>query len=402
MSDAAHESRAHATLGASSSHRWMACPASIRLSAGMPNKSSRFADEGTAAHQLAERCLRLPFSDPQWEAPHFIGKTETVRNTAWEVTEEMAEAVQVFVSTVTGAVQPGDTLLVEQRFDLSSIHPRMFGTNDACVVSPSRRTLYVFDYKHGKGHAVEAVGNPQLRYYGLGALLNSAGGGGIDRLVLTIVQPRAPHRDGPIRSETISVMDLLEWTQELKAAAVRTEAPDAPVVAGEHCLFCPAAGVCPALRDKALEGAMVDFASASITVPADPGVLSVSEMAAILDKADLIDNWVSAVRAHALHLAEAGTEVPGYKLVDKRATRKWREDEHQTVGHLGNIGLTDDDLFKRTLLSPAQIEKLLPKDKRHLLADLVEKVSSGRNLVPDTDARTAQAPSAIADFANLF
>jgi hypothetical protein len=391
------------------------------MSAGIPNRSSRYADEGTAAHQLAERCLSADlyphyavWSDgrqerapppPAASAARHIGSVETVRGTDWLVTEEMAEAVQVFLDAVRGAMVEGDTLLVEQRFNLSAIHPGMFGTNDACVLSPSRKTLFVFDYKHGKGHAVEAEGNPQLRYYGLGALLNTAKAGTVERLVLTIVQPRAQHRLGPIRSETIGMFDLMEWTAELKKAAVATEDPAAPLAAGNHCGFCPAAGACPKLRDRAMDAAMAEFAGASITVPADPGMLTTEQIARLLTHADLIDDWLAAVRGHALHLAESGTVVPGFKLVPKRATRKWRDfqDAGAIETALRKAGLGDSDIFKPLdLKSPAQIEKLLPKDRREALADLVVKESSGVNLVPDTDHRPAQTPSAVADFAHLF
>jgi hypothetical protein len=196
------------------------------------------------------------------------------------------------------------------------------------------------------------------------------------------------------------VLDLLEWTADLKAAAIRTTAPDAPVKAGEWCTFCPAAGFCPALRDKALESALADFGGATITVPSDPAVLQPPDLARLLDAADLVDEWLGAVRAYALHLAESGETVPGYKLVPKRATRKWRE-EDSTPQALSALGLTPDQTHKRSLLSPAQIEKLLPKEKRAALDGLVVKESSGVNLVKDSDPRGAKAPSAIADFAGI-
>lgn len=407
MTDTGHEARAHATLGASSAHRWMACPGSIRLGTGIPSRSSRYADEGTAAHQLAERCLRLSHPE-RTDAAYFVGAKETVRGAEWEVTEEMAESVQMFLDAVRGAHQPGDTLLMEQRFDLSAIHPGMFGTNDACVLSPARGVLHVFDLKYGKGHAVEAKGNPQLRYYGLGALM-TAQAPGIHTLVLTIVQPRAPHRDGPIRSETIGVLDLLEWTADLKAAAVATEDPAAPVRAGGWCTFCPAAGTCPALHDRALTEAVADFGGAAITVPASPEMLTVEQIARLLDSADLIDTWLGAVRAHALHLAESGHTVPGYKLVPKRPTRRWIAPE-QVAQALSALGVPSGDIYKEPeLRSPAQIEKLLPKDlgrnakdRAAHLAPLVESVSSGVNLVPESDPRGARQASAIADFAAVL
>jgi hypothetical protein len=400
VSATTHEDRAHAVLGASSSHRWMACPGSVRLSANAPRRSSRYADEGTAAHQLAERCL-----SGHLDAAECVGESELVNGAEWPVTDEMAEAVQVFLDAVRAAQQPGDTLLVEQQFDLSAVHEGMFGTNDACVMSPARGTLYVFDYKHGKGHAVEAVGNPQLRYYGLGALLH-LGATGIRDIVLTIVQPRAPHRDGPVRSERITVMDLLEWTADLRAAAVATEDVFAPIRAGEWCSFCPAAGACPALRDRALESAMADFSGATITVPAEPALLDPADLARLLDGADLIDKWLAAVRAHALHLAESGQAVPGYKLVDKRATRKWR-DPAQVPQALSALGVPPAEMYKEPeLRSPAQIETLVPgknkKERETKIAALVEKISSGVNLVRDADPRGAREASAVADFASVL
>ena len=385
----------------------MTCPGSVRLSAQVSERrSSRYADEGTAAHQLAERCLQEWHSFgpgvPRPDASRRIGAVETVRNQPWEVTEEMAEAVQLFLDTVLASHGGGaDTLYVEHRFDLSNLHPGMFGTNDACVVSPSRRLLHVLDYKHGKGHAVEAAGNPQLRYYALGALLTLPTVTAVSDVQMTIVQPRAPHRDGAVRSETISAFELLEWAGTLKVAAEATESPDAPLRAGEHCTFCPAAAVCPALRDRALEAAMADFAGATITVPAEPGVLTVEQLARLLEHADLIDDWLSAVRAHALHLAESGTPIPGFKLVPKRAVRKWRDDfDHSAL--MDATGLGPGQVYAEPkLLSPAQVEKLLPKDKRAALDALVVKESSGTNLVPDADPRQAKAPSVLTDFAGI-
>ena len=383
----------------------MACPGSIRLSAGRERASSSYADEGTAAHQVAEKCLRA-----ERDAAEYVGTKEVVNGAEWEVTEEMAEAVQVFLDEVRAACEPGDTLLIEHQFDLSAIRPDMFGTNDACVVNPRKRVLHVFDYKHGKGHAVEVIGNPQLRYYGLGALLD-VGATGIDKIVLTIVQPRAPHRDGPVRRETISVLELVEWINDLRAAAQRTEDPDAPLVPGDHCTFCPAAGVCRALHDKALDSAMADFSGAAITVPdkRHAETLTPSDLARVLDAADMIDEWLAAVRAHALHLADSGTGVPGYKIVPKRATRKWICPE-QVPQALSALGVPAMEMYAEPKLrSPAQIETVLPKSlgqnakaRAAKLEPLVSRVSSGVNLVRDSDARAGIEPSAIADFRDII
>lgn len=400
-----HAQRAHAVLGASSAHRWMACPGSIRQAAGKSSPPSRYAAEGTAAHELAD--WSLTHRQNPWRR---IGETVKVDGFDIEITEEMADAVQLYVDTIrgpNGLMGEGDSLLVEQRFRLDRLHPGMFGTNDACIISPRTRTLTVVDLKYGKGHAVEARGNPQLRYYGLGALHAMAEdsvvqAAAIEHVSLVIVQPRAPHRDGPVRTENLAIMDLLEWQADLLDAARATEDVFAPLVAGEHCTFCAAAGDCPALRDKALAAAMAEFSGAQVVVPKDPGRLAPAEIARMLDAADLVDSWIAAVRAHALHSAEAGLPIPGYKLVDKRPTRRWRGDEADTTTGLRAIGMPPSmDLYAHKLLSPAQMEKLLPPSRRKEMEALVERVSSGRNLVRDDDARPGRTPSVIEDFRGL-
>ena len=130
-------------------------------------------------------------------------------------------------------------------------------------------------------------------------------------------------------------------------------------------------------------------------------MLDKGQIAKLLDAADLIDDWLGAVRAHALHLAESGSAIPGYKLVPKRATRKWREDASiYTVSGVLGVDLADVQTEPK-LKSPAQVEKLVPKDRREKMADLVVKESSGSNLVKDSDPRKPATPSAIADFSGV-
>ena len=186
----------------------------------------------------------------------------------------MADGVQVYVDAVRAELEPGDLLLVEQPFSLDQLRPpgEMFGTADAVIYKPKLRRLLVFDLKYGAGVVVEAVGNPQGRYYGLGACMALADRP-VSEVEIVIVQPRAPHPAGPIRRETISAFELVEWSADLLEAAERTLDPEAPLVPGAWCRFCPAAGICPALREQALgdrPGRVCCGAAALAAVPGEP------------------------------------------------------------------------------------------------------------------------------------
>jgi hypothetical protein len=358
----------------------MACPGSIRLSKNLPDKSSVYAQEGTAAHELAERCLR-----ENADADAYLGDDIDVAGTSYEVTEEMAEAVQLYLDTVRAELMrndgPNGELLIEHRFDLSDLYPGMFGTNDAAVYHEQHGRLVIFDYKHGRGHAVEAFENPQLLYYGYGAASTIYSGKPLREIELVIVQPRAPHKDGPVRRWVLPAMDLLDWSADLLVAAEATENPTAPLVSGDHCQFCKAAAICPQLREDSIAAAKTEFTDKATE-------LSPEQLRGILDKADMIEDWLHAVRAHALTVLEGGGSVPGYKLVEKRAFRKWRGEFPEA--DLLRLGFHRQALYTEKPLSPAQLEKKLAKPLRDRLAELTVKESSGYTLAAESDGRPAK------------
>lgn len=364
----------------------MNCPGSLRISAGIEDPGSIYAAEGTAAHELGEKCLR----DGK-DAADYAGEKITVGNHVFEVDDDMAAAVQVYLDTVRKEVRPGDDLAIEHKFDLSEIvHDGMFGTNDASIFRPSTGELFVFDYKHGAGYAVEAEANPQLLYYAVGAATQKAGRR-ISTVTIVIVQPRAMHPAGPVRRWSAPAIALAEWMDDLKAAAIATMNPDAPLKTGPWCKFCRAAGICPKLREEAFDAANAEFD----TTPADmpPEVL-----AGILEKADLIEDWIKAVRAYAHSTLDAGGTLPGWKLVQKRAVRKWSlDDDLLAPGLAREFGLVGDELYVRKLKSPAQIEKLLPKAERGKLKEYVSAVSSGTTLAREADPRAAVSGQGGAD-----
>lgn len=365
----------HARLSPSASKIWMACAGQPRLAATVKDEtSSRYADEGTDAHWLAQGIISGEFVDT-------FDKLVGPKGNA--VTPEMVEAVMVYVDACRAEIQPDDDWAVEQRLHYSD---DVWGTADFVRYRPSTGELLVADYKHGMGVAVEVENNPQALIYGLMKAKNLRNRG-VSSVTLMIVQPRCPHPDGPVRSWTFHGVDFLDFEDRLVDAVAATRAPDAPLNAGEHCRWCAAKPICPALRAATMEAARQDFAPG---LPYDPAAL-----AKALDSIPLLETWIKATREFAYAEAIDGRVPAGWKLVEKRATRKWRsETEAATVLELM---LPADELYEpRALLSPAKVEKVLGKGGKDKIASLTVAESSGLTLVHETDKRPAASPRASA------
>lgn len=368
----------HSLIGASSMHRWAECPASVRMSKGMPNTSSKYAEEGTQAHELAAAILNK----------------EPVNVDLYP--EGMLEAVQVYVEAVRadfGAADFAGTVQIEHSFDLSELHPGLYGTADCVIYNSATKLLRVYDYKHGQGMAVEVENNEQLKYYGLGALLST--NYPCEFVELVIVQPRCVHPAGPIRRHKFPSIELLEFAADLVEAAKRTEDPKAPFKSGEHCRFCPAAAVCPELFGRAKSVAMKEFSPVKSYVPAD--------LKEALMWADKLKGWIKSVEEFAYQEAQKGRVPPGYKLVQTRATRKW-EDINAAAKTLENHVLDSEVRHLYTdpeLKTPAQIEKALGKKIKDLVATLTVSVSSGTKLVPENEPGEAIKLDAQSEFSAI-
>jgi len=389
---------AHAALGASGAYRWRACPGSIRMCRDLPSKSSDFARVGTVAHYLAEACLQ-----ERRPAEAYLGQAIDPENPDIVVDDEMVEAVNVYLDYLSEFMRAPakDTVRwIEARVNLETmggIGKEMFGTADFIFYDQISGTLIVADYKHGSGVPVEVKNSDQLRYYALGGLFRLWRKHGrsttVRKVIYTVVQPRCDHPDGPIRSEEISVPDLIEWGYDLLLDAEKTQDPDAPLNPGKHCRFCDALGVCPAVRDQRMKEAKLYFGqddTVQTTVSLDQ--LTVDELRVIVDNADDIIAWVKSAKEMAQTRLENGLPMPGYKLVAKRATRSWAMSEDEIADKLcAEFGLGDDELFKKTLLSPAQVEKVLKADRqtKDYLSAFVKSESSGTTLAPEGDKRSA-------------
>ena len=377
---------AHAELSASSSHRWMACPGSVAASRGIKDEASVHAMAGSVAHDIAAHCLAQN-EDPE----NFLGREQTAPGSdrVFEVDREMVDAIQVYVDEMRRRSAGASQVWVERTFNLRSLGPpaAMYGTSDFVAYWKDTGKLLVGDFKFGAGVAVEAAGNPQLRYYALGALV-SAGDLPVSEIEAVIVQPRA----GGVKAETIDAVDLMDYAADLLEAAQAAMAKDAPRKAGEHCRWCRAKPHCDELRRFNLATTVAAFDDGELvdedTDFLGPNLIDDDTLARLLDRASVMEDWLRALREEAFRRMNSGHRLPGWKLVAKRSRRAWR-DEAEAESLLEMMGVPDDQVWKRTIVSPAQAEKLVPKGQRGRLSALVVAQSGGPTMAPETDKRPA-------------
>lgn len=343
----------HALLSASSSHRWIACPPSARLCESYPDQSSSYAAEGTAAHTLCQykldKALGRAVKDPTENLDYYDAEMESCADSyAAYVMEVVAKAKETCEDPV---------VLVEQRLDFSRYVKDGFGTGDCVVVADG--TLFVIDYKHGKGVQVEAEQNPQMMLYALGALELFDALYDIETVSMTIFQPRREN----VSTYTISRADLLRWAEEvLMPAAKLAYAGEGEFRAGEHCRFCKAKATCRKRAEYNLELARYDFEM--------PAQLEDTEVEAILAKADELVAWAADVKDYALQAALSGKEWHDWKLVAGRSVRRYVNDEAvaQAVQDAGY------DPYEKKLLGITAMTAALGKKK---FAEIIE----GRGLI---------------------
>jgi hypothetical protein len=349
----------HSFIGASSAARWIRCPGSVRLYKQLPERHETiYAATGTAAHEMCELCLL----DPKKEPEHFFGKKIKTKEFEIEVTEQMVDAVRVYVDYVRGQHKKyGGTLKVEQPFDLSWLHPGMFGRNDACII-PDRAldTLHAFDYKNGR-KLVAAQENPQLMYYSTGAL-GKDNLWLVERVESVIVQPNAIGKQA-IDVWTTSTKDLYEWAYDvLRPAAIATEAPDAPCVISDECQWCEAQALCPAKREAALAllGPATPSSPASLPAVSSLTPEQIGKCSAFFTS-DEFQAWVKALAAEEQAALARGEKIPGRKLVENVSlgNRKWSDESAVLDAFRDELG---EDIYNSKLKSPAQLSALLVKN----------------------------------------
>lgn len=325
----------HAKVTASGAHRWIHCPASIERESHFPNISNPAAIEGMKAHDLAERKLKAWLKSERREALECEDKamqeaTDSYRDYVIELVNESKDAL----------------LEVEVRLDLSSWIPAGFGTSDACIISTD--TLHIVDLKYGQGVRVDALNNPQMRLYALGAIELYWPIYEFSKVKMHIFQPRLDH----ISTEEVSVDELIAWGESIKPIARKAFEGTDEAKSGEWCTFCRCRFTC---RTRATE-----MFKALESQP-EPSFLSLDEVAAYLPKLDSAIKWAKDLQSYALDQALAGEAIQGYRLGEGRSSRKVTDEKALGLA-LEKAGYSKDQIWKpQEIQTLTNLEKLVGK-----------------------------------------
>lgn len=379
----------HALLSPSAAHRWLHCTAAPRLEENQPDSGSDYAREGTLAHAYCARHLKqylgLPTAGEDAEIDLLYDQYHT---------GEMNEHTDTYKTIVlerfnaARAKTPDAQLLVEARLDFSKWVPGGFGTGDAVIIADG--LLDIIDFKYGKGVRVDALENPQMRIYALGAYEAYSFEYNIQRVRMTIVQPRLDN----LSSDEMNVEDLLAWAdKELAPKAQEAYSGEGKQAPGEWCKFCRVKQSCKALAQSCIETA---------EKAQDPRLLTPEEIATnVLPMLDTVDTWLKGVKEYTLAQALAGVAYPGYKLVAGRSNRVITDVE------AARKTLVDAGYDPAAIMKPQEmrgitdLEKLVGKKKlAALLEKYLEKLQGKPVLAPESDKRTAYNAAAD-DFAGI-
>jgi len=379
---------AHAKLSASGSGKWMVCTPSAQIESQLPDEGSNFASEGTFAHAVFEQSLLTYLGRPCDPLPK-----ELMHHDSPELRDYVAEAVDYAINRIDDARArcKDPVILVEQRLDFSLWVPEGFGTGDLVIITDG--LVEVMDLKYGKGIYVDPINNSQLRLYGLGAYYELCHLYDIFQVRMTVLQPRLNN----FRSEDVSMEELLAWGQsEVVPKAKKAWVGAGEFVPGDHCKesFCRARFTCPARAEASLAIAKAEF---SEPVPPAVTTLSMERIAQLLPKADMVIDWFSDLKAHALEQAtKHNVMVPGFKLVEGRSNRKYSSHD-DVAAKLRESGIPEEIMFERSLLGITAMSEALGKKKfTELLGDLIVKPAGKPTLVLEGDKRPAITLSASA------
>ena len=351
-------------VGGSTAKRVMNCPGSVALVQKMPPQpSNKYADEGTLLHNVI---AEIVMSDKHPEEFLHTKYNDQV------LTLDLIDNKLVPALAALDQIDPNKEMEIdaESRVGFGDLLPGVFGSTD--LIGRIGNRAVVLDWKFGDGVAVEVEENPQLMFYAAAAMRTEETKWAfvdVEEIEMVIVQPPQ------VKRWVTTPARIAQFEKDLVKAVKLAQQPNAELKIGDHCRWCAAKPICPQMTgavDRALK-TQIDG-------------LDAPTISAYLKNADMLEQWITDLRALALQILDSGAKLPDYKLVAKRAIRQWTDEDKAKVA-LFAFGLTESEVVETSVISPAKAEKALKKRKLALPDDLVVAISSGNTLASADDPR---------------
>lgn len=385
----------HAFLSASSAHRWTRCEVAPYREAVLPDETNPYAEEGTKAHELLELAL----------------KSKKPASAFKDFSEDMQERVQETLDLV--GQYPPENVLSECRLDISWITGEEGACGTADVIVIHGDTLIVIDLKYGRGE-VDAVDNEQLLIYGAAALREFDLTGDIKHVKLIISQPKLD----AAKQWELSLEELKTKIPDISAHAKRILAAKGgdqylhATPGDKQCFFCKAKGSCPDYRASTVSIVADDFVDLdkedellNKVKIAEQRIVNSDDrhLAECLNAVEFIESWCKGVRQEVERRLRADTfSDPRWKLVQGRGGNRKIFDIDAVIDIAKEHGVPDDDIYEKSLLSPAQLEKKHKKTNPVFWAkveQLIARPDGKPIMVPASDERPAV--NLTLDFQNI-
>lgn len=361
---------AHSIIAPSSAARRFQCPRSTTLEAMFPEEEpSQDTLDGEASHWAGQEQLSGRLVDIGQIAPNGV-----------ILSQEMVEGADLYYDDVVKTLAPfglkPENGHIEERVAIPRVHPQSFGTPDYWAMTPGR--LFVWDYKFGY-RIVEAFENRQLIEYIAGITEGLLDTDPPLEITVTIVQPRAPHREGPVRRWHTSLASLRALINQQSNAAHEALGGNPRAVVGPECRDCRGRHACPALQQAGLAAMdAAGYVQPLVMSPAAAGL----ELRMVDQALERLKARRSGLEQQLLAEAKRGASIPGWRLQPGQSRERWKVPAAQVVatGQLLHL-----DLAKPTeAITPAQARKagLDPA----IVASLAERPPAGVELVPSDES----------------
>ena len=377
----------HSKLPPSSASRRVACAGSRALEELYPeDEESPHAREGHAAHWLAAKVLHWKLEThgqgifPSFNMPSHDPDGEPID-------KEMIEGAKLYAKHILDTFQgTAGTIHIEERVDISTIHPDCWGTPDAWMITGDRRQLHIWDYKYGHKF-VEVFENWQLIEYTAGIMQHMEVNGIEDQYLTVhfhIVQPRSYDRDGPIRVWRILGSDLRPYFNVLRHKEIEAMEPQAVCKPSPECTYCTGRHACAVLQRSSMDAA--DMALMNVPLELSPAATG-QELRMLRYAANLLDARVTGLEEQALAMIKRGDRVPFFKVEQTMGRERWAKDASEVImlGELMGVCLKkpSEAITPKQAIDagmPAEVIKAYTERKPGALKLVVENEDNARKI----------------------